>query len=490
MSVEDRVIAWLARQDADAYLVGGWVRDRILGRTSYDIDIAVSGDGMQLARRLANSLDADYYALDRERGTGRAILQSVGGDRLLVDIACFRGADLAADLAGRDFTINALAVDVHAPEVVIDRHGGLADLKAGIIRTVSEDAIRSDPLRALRAVRQAAQLDFALAPEMEALIRRDGAGLADVSAERICEELSKLLSCAYSAPYLFELDRLGLLGAILPEIESLRGFEQPPPHRYGVLRHSLEAVGALESLLGELGLAKQSANAASRQEPLRRLEIGGLAEYAERIDGHLEATMSDARPRVVVLKLAALLHDVGKPGAVTVEEEGRLRFFGHETDGSQIAYQALQRLRFSAAETRMAEIIVRNHMRPLTLASQERVSARAVYRFFRDTGDAGVDILLLALADHLATYGSVDEDSGWSRLLELVTRMQSYYWDREAEPAKTPPLLNGRDLLDGFGLQPGKQIGRLLEVVREAQAVGEVSTRDEAMALVRGLIGD
>ena len=490
MSVEDRVVAWLAHQDVDAYLVGGCVRDRLLGRTSHDLDVAVSGDGTVLARRLADVQDADYYALDRERGTGRAILRRAGGERLVVDIARLRGGDLAADLADRDFTINALAVDVRAPAAVIDHHGGLADLKAGIIRTVSEAAIRSDPLRALRAVRQAAQLGFSLAPETEALIRHDGAGLADVSAERTCEELSKLLLCASSAPYLFELDRLGLLDAILPEMEPLRGLDQPAPHRYGVLEHSLETVGALETLLGALGPATPSANARATERPVRDLDLGGLSDHAARIEGHLAVVVSDARPRLVVLKMAALLHDAGKAGAGSVDETGKLRFLGHETSGSQIAYQVLQRLRFSGAEARLAEIIVRNHMRPLTLARQDRVSARAVYRFFRDTGDTGVEILLLSLADHLATYAFEVEDTGWRRLVGLVTRMLDYHWDRQAERAKTAPLVTGRDLLDSFGLQPGKQIGRLLEAVREAQAVGEVRTRGEAMELVRSLIAE
>jgi hypothetical protein len=186
--------------------------------------------------------------------------------------------------------------------------------------------------------------------------------------------------------------------------------------------------------------------------------------------------------------MAALLHDVGKPGVRTVDEEGKIRFLGHEMAGSKIAGQVLQRLRFSAAETRLAETIVRNHMRPLTLAAQGPVSTRAVYRFFRDAGDAGVDILLLALADNLATYSSKIEESGWQRLLDLVTRMLAFYWDWEGGRAQEPSLISGRDLISGIGLEPGPQIGRLLEAVREAQAVGEVRTRDEAMELVRSLI--
>ena len=153
-----------------------------------------------------------------------------------------------------------------------------------------------------------------------------------------------------------------------------------------------------------------------------------------------------------------------------------------------MAGEAFQRLRFSSAEARLGETIVHDHMRPLMLVSQERVSSRAMYRFFRDAGDAGIDVLLLALADHLATYGLESAGNGWQHLVGLVTQMLGYYWERENERANSPPLVDGRDLLGSFGLKPGPQIGRLLEAVREAQAVGEVRTRGEAMDLVRSLL--
>jgi hypothetical protein len=200
--------------------------------------------------------------------------------------------------------------------------------------------------------------------------------------------------------------------------------------------------------------------------------------------------MSDARLRVVTLKMAALLHDAGKPVARSVDEDGRIRFLGHENIGSKIAAGVLQRLRFSSVEARLAEIIVRSHMRPLMLVGQDSVSSRAEYRFFRDTRAAGIDTLLHALADYLATYAFESEGSDWQRLVALVARMLEYYWDGEIKRAKLRPLISGCDLLREFGLQPGPQIGRLLEAVREAQAVGEVRTRAEAMALVRSLQED
>lgn len=475
MNLIDRVVAWLATQQIPVYLVGGFVRDRLLRRATYDLDLAVDGDGLALARGLANAFQGDYYPLDPERSTGRAILHPSTGGRLVVDVAQFRGPDLAADLASRDFTVNAMAVDVRDPENIIDHHSGLEDLAAGRILPLSEDAIRSDPLRALRAVRQAAELGFVLAPEVERLMRRDGRALDQVSAERQRDELARLLALASAAPWLRRLDELGLLTVVLPELEPLRGETQPPPHHLDVLAHSLAAVQALEAILAGL-------QAGSDDQPATLTPLP-LLPFAGRIQGHLGQPLAYGRSRLVTLKLATLLHDTGKPQARSVEED-RIRFIGHPKDSARLAGDRMRQLRFNNSEVALAVTIVRHHMRPLLLAGPGIVSARAVYRFFRDTGEAGVEILLHALADHQATYAPDAEDEQWPRLVALVARMLDDYW-RQSERIAPEPLIGGRDLLRAFDLQPGPHIGELLETVREAQVAGEVRSREEALALVR-----
>jgi tRNA nucleotidyltransferase/poly(A) polymerase len=489
MRLEERVIAWLAQQDVAVYLVGGCVRDRLLNKPTQDLDLAVAGDGLTLARHLANRFRGAYYPLDEARSTGRAILRAAGERRLVVDAARFRGPSLDADLADRDFTINSLAINVRAPDTVIDRHNGLADLTAGLIRPVSDESIRADPLRALRAVRHAAELDFALAPETEILIRRDGAALAHVSAERVRDELARLLALPHAAPYVDKLDGLDLLTAVLPELEPLRSVEQSPPHYLDVLAHSQETVRALETVLdalsGRVG-AETEDDGRLADDQRRTMDI--LCPFADRLQAHVNRTLGEGRARLVTLKAAALLHDTGKARARTVEDDGRIRFIGHPKDGTKLTGQALRRLRFNRTEVRLGETIVRHHMRPLLLADQERVSSRAVYRFFRDTGEAGVEVLLHALADHRATYPPDSVDDRWPRLVALTARMLADYWERGAERVDPPPLVDGNDLQRQFGLQPGPRIGELLEAVREAQVSGEVRTREEALALVRSLL--
>ncbi len=477
MNLQEQIIGWLAGQDMQAYLVGGCVRDRLIGRPIYDLDIAAAGDGMLVARRLANRFGGAYYPLDETRATGRAILRDQEGSQLVVDVARLRGIDLAADLADRDFTINALAANVRAPEEIIDLHGGMDDLRAGIIRPVSDGSIRNDPLRALRAVRQAAELGLTLAPETEALIRRDGAAVAspEVAGERTRDELGRLLARPHSAGPLARMDDLGLLTTILPELEPLRGLAQPPPHHLDVLAHSLKLVDCLEQIAAQAG-----AGEALPEE---------LAPFAGRLRAHFARKLSETRPRLVTLKLAALLHDTGKAQARVLDEtpgRERIRFTGHDQIGAGLVEEALRRLRFSAAEVRLGKAIARHHMRPLLLAGQESVSARAVYRFFRDTDRAGVDILMHALADQMATHAPGAGDDERRRLVSLTARMLGDYWERPAERVSPPELINGNDLLQELGLKPGPQIGELLEVVREAQVSDQVHTREEALALVAG----
>jgi tRNA nucleotidyltransferase/poly(A) polymerase len=488
VDTEARVMAWLAREGVPAYLVGGWVRDRLMGRPSYDLDVAVDGDGLALARKLADRLGGQYYPLDAERRTGRAILEA---GRVIVDVARFRGPDLAADLADRDFTVNAMAADVRTPETVIDHHGGLADLAEGIIRPVSGDSIRHDPLRALRAVRLAAELDFALAPETEAPMRRDGPGLEAASGERVRDELARLLSQPDASHWLRRLHSLELLAVLFPELAPLCGLQQSPPHHLTGLDHSLAAVDALEAIVAAIGEGQGMRDAVSY--PLYALPDPLLSPYGPRLREHLDQEMGFGRPRLVTLKLAVLLHDTGKPETRTVEppadegegQPGRIRFLGHESLGADLVEAAFTRLRFNRDEVRLARTIVRHHMRPLLLADLSAVSSRAVYRFFRDTGDAGVDVLLHALADHLAIYAPGQGDDRWPRLLALTGRMLADYWDRRAQVVAPQRLVDGHDLLEVFGLEPGPQIGALLEVVREAQVSGEVHSREEALALVR-----
>ncbi len=480
----ERVASFLREQSIEAYLVGGCVRDMLLGKESHDIDFVVRGDTVKLARGVADELGGSFVLLNEETDTGRAVVREEGGERIFIDFTRLRGEDIGADLAKRDFTINAMAVDVaslaESPRI-IDPYGGQRDLQEGRLRAVSEGIFHDDPLRLLRAVRLAAELDLSIDLLTDALLRRDHALIEEASHERVRDELARILALPKAADSLGYMDSSGLLTAVIPELVPLKGLEQPLPHCYDVFLHSMETVAAMDEIQ-RVGYKTVDADT--------RYPVSGiLAPFSAQLNAHLDEVIAGGRSRLVVLKLAALLHDVGKPAARTVNAKGRIRFFEHQRKGADIARAVLRRLRFSAREARLIWAIIANHMRPLLLSKREVVTNRAIYRFFRDTGEAGVDVLLLSLADHLATSGPEGLDiAEWERFLDLVHRMLGKYYEERGEVVSPPKLIDGHDLMERFGLEPGPRIKELLEAVREAQAQGEVATREEALAYVREIL--
>jgi putative nucleotidyltransferase with HDIG domain len=484
-----QIVQLIREMDTPAYLVGGTVRDELLKVQGvvatgpfrlYDLDFAVPGDGMLVARRIADALGGSYYPLDPERGVGRAVLTE-GQDRVrIVDVSRFQGPDLMADLAGRDFTVNAMArdvtVDAHDP---IDPHGGQADLEARQLRAVSDSSIRADPVRGLRAVRLSAQLGFEIEAHTRRLIRDAAPDLAGVSAERVRDELTKTLSLPSAADSLRRLDALNLLAEIIPEVTALKGLAQTGRHRWDAYDHTLQAVAELETLL-----------------PLDDAPLHPDVPFPDRVADHLALVVTGGHSRRLLLTLAALLHDVGKRDTATAEPNGRVRFIGHERNGATMAADVMRRTRFSTDAQRLVETIVGHHLRPLQLTWGGVLSKRTIHRFFRDTGDAGVDIALLSLADNRATVGYEDADQSsetageYDPLLETVTSLLDAYFNSQGTVIAPLSLLTGRDLIDQFGLEEGPAIGRLLTALQEAQATGEVANREQAEEWVRREIGD
>lgn len=460
-----------------SYLVGGTVRDALLGRESHDLDFSVDAGALELGRRLADELGAGFCALDPRRGTARVVVEDASGERTYVDIATLAGGAIESDVAERDFTLNALAVDLQDLRLV-DYHGGLDDMRQRRLRLVSPLGIADDPIRAMRAVRLAAELGLSVEPATEAAVARDGAGLTQTSAERIRDEVVRILALPASAGPLGRLERLGLLAHFWPEAAALKGVTQTAPHRLDVWEHTLLTVTRLEQLLA-LWRGAGDAEAGQLFAPLER--------FGPALRTHLDAPMADRRPRGLLLKLAALLHDVGKPGSRRVEESGRIRFLGHETLGCELAFEMATRLRFSAAEAMLVRTIVQHHMRPLSLAQAGAVTALAAHRFFRDAGAAGADIALLALADARATAPGPllpAQAAPFAALVAAVQRLLDYGLGADG-PEAQPPLLSGRDLIEDCGLTAGPQIGRWLRLIRERQVSGELTTREEALQWVR-----
>ncbi len=303
-SLLDRLRPYLSEVKTPVYLVGGAVRDALLGRISHDLDFVLAADAIRLSFEIGDKIGAPAYVLDKERDTGRVVLAQQG---TMLDFARFRGADLEADLQARDFTINALALPAAARTrlAIIDPSGGLNDLDARLIRLIDERALINDPARTLRAVRLAASLDFTITPETRSAISVAVPYLANVSAERVRDELLKILMTPRPDEALREMEDLGLLGATLPEVADLAGIAQSPPHHEDVLGHTLSVLNWLGRLEGVLF---------GGEEGDRTLDFAATAlePYLDQLNDYLERAVDGGLDGHVILHLAALFHDVGK----------------------------------------------------------------------------------------------------------------------------------------------------------------------------------
>lgn len=464
------------------WLVGGTVRDALLRRETHDLDFAVQGDALALARKVAASLGAVFFPLDDERETGRVILELPDGSRENLDFARLRTPDLLSDLKARDFTLNAIAVNVQTPDELIDPLNGEADLRTGLLRACGPTSISDDPARCLRAIRLAAQLDFRIEKSTREQIRAQAGTLGRVSAERVRDEFLRILGGRKPASALRALDALGLLSGIVPEVQPMKGCAQPAPHIRDVWEHTLLAVEKMEDLLGLLGPVHDPDAAADLTLGLATVRLG---RFRPLLDEHLFARLSDERPARALLVFSTLMHDSGKPQTRSVDEDGRIRFFGHEDAGAGLASGRANALRLANAEVARIRATVQNHMRPLLLAQSPPITRRAIYRFFRDAGPAGVEVVLLSLADTLATYGHTLPQPVWQGQVETAFTLLAGYYETREQSVSPPALLDGSDLMNEFQLPQGRLIGQLLEEVREAQAAGELQDREAAIEFVR-----
>ena len=450
------------------------MRDLLLGRETGDIDVAVAADASTVGRGLASSLAGRLVALDEVRGIWRVVTPD-GEGVWSVDVTS-NGGDLLDDLGRRDFTIDAMAApfaDASAGRLgtnVIDPFGGRADLALGVIRSVRPSVFKEDPARLLRAPRLAAQLQMEIVEDTAGQIQRDAHLVATVARERVRDELLKLLAEPCGTDSLRRLDHLGLLCRVIPELEEARDVSQPKEHHWDVFNHLIETVGQVEKIF-QPGHWPDAFVSDSRPsfESIRR---------------HFGEEVSDGHTRMTLLKMAGLLHDVAKPATKSVEDTGRIRFLGHHTEGAVISARILRRLRLSGRGVELVQLMVHHHLRPSQMAQRDELpTRRAIYRYYRDVGDAAIDTLFLNMADYLAARGPQLGSGEWSAHCRVIHSIMRENLAGEAhEPL--PKLITGHDIMSKFAVGPGPGVGRLLELTNEAQASGEITTKEEALELI------
>ncbi len=449
------------------YLVGGYLRDLLLGRTRasrIDLDLVIWGDPQSFGRAVAGAFGGTLLVLDPE--TVR-VLSRREGMPVRIDISGPKGETIEADLAARDFTVNALAVRIdsglqNATAVIIDPSGGLDDLKGRCLRVVAPSALDRDPLRLIRAARLAGELDFGIENATRLAIVERAPLLVAVAGERVRDELFRIIDAVPSVPSIERLDALGLLKVLVPEVEALKSVPASPPHRLPLWEHSLETLRSVELLVADLG----------------QFFPGEAFWLKQRLDREIEAGVTEA----AVIKLTGFLHDLGKPETRSIEPDGRVRFLGYEEAGLPILARLCERLRLGREATVLVAQIERHHLRPLHLSREAMVTERAKYRFFRHLDDTAPAVLLHSWADLRATIGEgVEEFSRYHIFLQEQFR----FYRTEFLASQTAPLMRGDDLIQLLGVAPGPFLGLVLERLREAQATGLIRNRAEGLAYVR-----
>jgi poly(A) polymerase len=481
-------------ENQEIYLVGGAVRDLLLSRVSPDLDFAVPSAGISLAQKIASVLDADFMPLDDERDIGRVIVTEDDGSRIFLDFAVYRNArsttslgnNLEQDLRARDFTMNAIAFNLRDNTIHDPLEGG-SDLRAKIIRVCSPTAFSDDPVRILRAVRQAADLGFKIEKNTRELMKRNVGQLEMISPERLRDEVFKILKGPRPDTSMRALEMLGVLPHLMPELAAMKGVEQSEPHIYDVWTHTLSVLDYLDRILSALRVGYDAEKTNDMFTGLLTLRLG---RYREQIAGHIARPLNVDRSMRSLLFFAALYHDVSKPETMTVEESGRIRFFDHDIKGAEVAVARSRTFNLSNDELERLRTIIRNHMRihffaDRVVGEKQMPSRRAIYRFFRDCGEAGIDLILLGLADVRATHVHALTVETWNAYLDVARILLENYWERPEEIIAPPRLLDGNELMKELNLKPGPIVGRLLELIRENQAAGNVNNREQALDFAR-----
>jgi putative nucleotidyltransferase with HDIG domain len=437
-----------------SWIVGGALRDELLGREVTDIDIAVEGDPRQAARELAAELRGPVFQLSEAFGAWRVINRR---DGRVYDFAPLQGETIEEDLAKRDFSVNAMARPRDGGEL-IDPLGGRADLEARTLRVLGPAAYENDPLRPLRLARFAAELGFAPDAETERLTAEAAPRVAEASGERVFAELRRLVLAPGAVEGLALADRLGLLRAVLPELADLHEVEQSHFHHLDVYGHTMEVF-----------------------ERLLELERDASSELRDVLDEPL----ADELTRGEALRFAALLHDIGKPATHDVREDGRVTFMGHDRLGQEMVRSICRRLRVSERLCRFLEGVTRHHLLLGFLVHERPLDRRAVYRYLERTSPVEVEVTLFSVADRLATRGKNAERAIDAHLQLAEELMPAALEWRRSGPPRVP--VRGDELAAELGIEHGPELGRLLDQLAEAAYAGEASDRQQAIDLARTL---
>jgi len=436
----------------EVWLVGGNVRDTFLGIPSKDYDIVITGDAKLFSRSLANKLNAHIFYLDKEKGEQRIVLKG----QTTIDIKPI--VDIEDDAAERDFTINAIAFNLNNLKTLYDPFNGIKDLNKKVLKPINNRIFKDDPLRLLRLFRLAAVLNLSVSNKALTLAKEFAAEIDSAASERIKSELFLLFGVEKSYKYLKMMDKTKLLKFLFPEVEKGKKIPQKKYRSKNLKEHSLVCYDIMEKII-------------DKKKYL--VFPDSITHFEHFVKKHL-----------AVLKLSALLHDIGKLWTMKKNTEGSVHFYMHERKGeNRLKNYYQKRLSLSNKEVEILSVLILHHMRAHLLSRVKKITNHALYRFVKDGGNAIPGILLLSYADSISSCGGGAEVRKMEKTIKTI---MNYYITAKKITTKKR-LITGDDLIENFELVPGPNFKRILNTVEKAQIEGRIRNRREALLLVKKL---
>lgn len=454
----DEIINIIKTHDtnADIYVVGGVFRDFFLNKENFDKDIIVDKtDAEKFAKTLAEAIDATFIPLDEENKIYRLMLKDKTN---CIDIASPIGNSIEDDLKRRDLTINSVAVNIKTLEI-LDFTGGINDLKSKKIKHISEQNFIDDPLRMLRAFRFQALLGFEIDKELNEIISRHRKKISSSASERINYELLKLFSGKFSEEALIEMDNTGLLEEILPVVKDLKKVPANLHHHLDLFHHSIEVVKQIQIF---------------------------YENSEDKVKKHLEKVDFGANSRLAHLKFAGFLHDIGKFSTWTIEEKtGKHRFIKHDDVGSKMGAKILKSAKFSKKQIEYIAKMIKYHIYPSHVIASPEVSEKIYMRLVRKMENDVIDTIALATADRLSALGEAITPEIINKNISGLNELLNFYLNIKDELKPLPKLLCGEDIMEMMNIGPSKQLGEIINSIKEAQISGDIKTKKEAIAFIK-----
>lgn len=466
------LIPFLAsRRRGELYLVGGYLRDFFLGAPPADIDFISSVDPQGVAHEVAERFGGKAFILHEEEKAYRVVVEDGAAVRRTIDFSPLRGMSVEEDLSYRDFTVNAMALDVERlaagelrlPRDLVDKHYGWRDLSRGILRECSNESFLMDPVRLIRAMRFRHVLDLEYEERTLNHMKKYAPLVTRAPGERVAVELLETLLVTDTAPIFADLEATGLLQYVFPHLVPLVGLEQNAYHHLDVWSHTLLTLEELDRMICDPG------------------EV--FPGHADLIRERMEEPLQDLYPRKAFLRLAALYHDAGKAETMSRDASGRIHFYSHQKHSREAAVELVERLRLSRKAGDYIVNVVAEHM-DIGLAISDSPTRRHLRRLLARLGEELIDVVLLSTADRYATRGPLSTPGKLRRYVEFCQVLL----DEHRREKDTPPLIMGRDLIRELNLTEGPLIGEILKEVRVAQMEGALKSREDALRFARDLV--